>query len=481
MRMASLRCRGLAWVTAWSSAIDAARKTLPGFALLAVVGASCAAVAQTTEQLQTPPQSSAQAQQQAVPPMPANPLGQLTAPGRPRVPQAVITIDQAISYALNSPSVIAERTLISQNKEQEVTANLRPNPTLSWDTQYLPLFTPSLWSSDYIDNTAQFDLGVGYLFERGKKRQHRLQAAQDATSVTEAQVRDFERTTVANTAQQFIAALLAKANLDFAERLLDSYQHTVNISEEQNRAGAMSKADLLKIQLQTLQFQTDVTTAKIALVQALNSLRQLMGFDSVPRDYDVAGTLTPEPITMTLDDLRAKALSLRPDLQAAQRGVIAQQSQIGLAKANAKQDLNVTFDYTHVNASSVGAFYFSIPMPIFNRNQGEVARNYFVLTQTQFQEKAAEQQVLTDVKNGYETLLNNRDIVQLYDNGYIQQAQQSLDIAQFAYQHGAASLLDFLDAERTYRSTELAYRQALASYMAAMEQLRQAVGTRDLH
>ncbi len=413
--------------------------------------------------------------------MPSNPMGQLTAPGKPRSPSVVITIDQAISYALNSPSVIAERTLISQNKEQEVTANLRPNPTLSWDAQYLPFFTPDLWSSDYVDNTAQFDLGVGYLFERGKKRQHRLQAAKDATSVTEAQVRDFERSTVANTAQQFVAALLAKANLDFAERLLDSYQHTVNISEEQNRAGAMSKADLLKIQLQTLQFQTDVTTAKIALVQALNSLRQLMGFDSVPRDYDVAGTLTPEPMTMGLDDLRAKALSLRPDLQAAQRGVTAQQSQIGLAKANAKQDLNVTFDYSHVNASNVGAFYFSIPMPIFNRNQGEVARNYFVLTQTQFQEKAAEQQVLTDVKNGYETLLNNRDVVQLYDNGYIQQAQQSLDIAQFAYQHGAASLLDFLDAERSYRATELGYRQALASYMAAMEQLRQAVGTRDLH
>ena len=183
---------------------------------------------------------------------------------------------------------------------------------------------------------------------------------------------------------------------------------------------------------------------------------------------------------MTLDDLRARALRLRPDLQAAQRGITAAQSQIGLAKANAKQDLNGTFDYTHVNASNVGAFYFSIPLPIFNRNQGEVARTYYALTQSQFQEKAAEQQVLTDVKNAYETLLNNRDIVQLYDNGYLQQAQQSLDIAQFAYQHGAASLLDFLDAERTYRSTELSYRQALASYMTALEQLRQAVGTREL-
>jgi cobalt-zinc-cadmium efflux system outer membrane protein len=116
----------------------------------------------------------------------------------------------------------------------------------------------------------------------------------------------------------------------------------------------------------------------------------------------------------------------------------------------------------------------------FNRNQGAVARTYYALTQSQFLEKAAEQQAMTDVKNAYETLLNSQEIVQLYNGGYLQQAQQSLDIAQFSYQHGAASLLDFLDAERSYRSTELSYRQTLASYLTAQEQLREAVGTRDL-
>ncbi len=424
------------------------------------------------------------AQTQSQPSMPAPPPAptqQTPAPGKPEAPSVVITLDQAIELSRQAnPSLLAQRTLISQNKEQEVTANLRPNPTLSSDAQYLPLFSPDMWSSNYIDNTAQFDLGIGYLFERGKKRQHRLQAAKDATSVTESQVLDMERTTIANTAEQFVAALLAKSNLEFAERFLDSYKHTVGISQEQHQAGAMSKADLLKIQLQTLQFQTDVTSAKIALVQALNSLRQLIGFDAIPRNYDVAGQLAYEPVNLSLDDLREHALRSRPDLQAAERAITAAQSQIGLAKANAKQDITGTFDYGHVNAANVGAFYFSMPLPIFNRNQGEVARTYYALTQSQFQEKAAQQQVMTDVKNAYETLLNNRDIVQLYDHDYLQQAKQSLEIAQFAYQHGAASLLDFLDAERTYRSTELSYRQALASYMTALEQLRQAVGTRDL-
>lgn len=367
-----------------------------------------------------------------------------------------------------------------QNREQEVTANLRPNPTLSWDAQYIPIFQPDLFSSNYMDTTAQFDVGIGYLFERGQKRQHRLAAAKDATEVTEAQVLDTERTTIAAVAQQFVTALLAKSNLDFTEHLLDSYQHTVDAAHDRQKAGKMTNADMLKIQLEMLQFQNDVTAARIALVQALNTLRELIGFDAVPRNYDIVGRLAYQPVTLTLEELEQRAIALRPDLQAARRGVTAAQSQIGLAKANAHQDLSVTFDYSHVNAANLSAFFFSIPLPIFNRNQGEVARTYYALAQSQYLEKAAEQAVVTDVKNAYETLLNNRDILQMYDAGYLEKSQQSLDLAQSAYAHGDAALLDFLDAQRSYRSTELSYRQGLASYMGALEQLRQAVGTRVL-
>ena len=393
----------------------------------------------------------------------------------------VVSLEQAIELAKRAnPTLQANRTLISQSQEQEVTANLRPNPLLSSDAQYLPLFSPSLWSSDYIDTTAQFDLGVGYLFERGQKRQHRLRAAKDITAVTEAQVLDMERTTAGNTAQEFVAVLLAKSNLELATQLLASYQHSVGISEEQYKAGGLSKVDLLRIQLQTLQFQSDVSAARIAKVQALASLRRLMGYDSVPRDYDIAGDLTYQPLSSRLEDLQARALALRPDLQAAHRGVASARSQIALAKANAKQDVNATFNYGHVNASNVGAFYINIPLPIFNRNQGEVARTYYALTQSQYLERGAEQQVLTEVENAYEALRTSEEVVQLYKQGYLQQAQQALEITQFSYQHGAASLLDFLDAERSYRATELSYRQALANYMSALEQLRQAVGTREL-
>jgi len=393
----------------------------------------------------------------------------------------VISLDQAIDLAKkNNPSLQAQRTLTFQNKEQEVTANLRPNPQLSWDAQYIPIFTPHLFSSDYIDNTAQFDAGVSYLFERGQKRQHRLQAAKDATSVTETQVLDAERTVVANTAQQFIAVLLAKSNYEFAQQLLADYQQTVTRNQQRNKSGAISDAEIMKIQLQTLQFQTDVTTAKISFLQSLNSLRQLIGFDSAPADFDVSGTLVYEPMHLRLTLLQATALRVRPDYLAAQRGVTAAQSQIALEKANAKPDLNVTFDYTHVSAVNLAAFFFNIPLPIFNRNQGEVARTYYALTQSQFLEKAAEQQVLTDVKNAYEGVLSSEEIVELYNNGYLKQATQSREMSESSYQGGTAAMMDFLDAERSYRSTQLSYRQALAAYMTAMEQLRQAVGSRDL-
>ena len=451
------------------------------FALVAVamLAASCAP-AQETPALPDAPGSTRvlTAQAQTQPPVPGN--TQLSPTPR-QLPQA-ITLEQALELAKqNNPALRANQTMILQNKAQEITANLRPNPVLSWDTQFLPLFAPSLWSdSNYWETQAQYDVGIGYLFERGRKRQHRLDAAKTATSVTESQVSDAQRTVLASAAQLFIAVLLAKANLEFAGNLLESYKKTVALSNDRFSAGAMSQNDLLKIKLQQLQFESDVNAARLAKLQALASLRQFLGFDSVPEDYDVLGTLAYEPVPLKLEDLQARALKNRPDLQAAQRSVVASESQLGLAKANGKVDLNVTFDYTRLNQSNLGAFYFNIPLAVFNKNQGEIARTQYALTQSQFQQKAAEQQVLTDVTNAYEGLRSSEQAVQLYAQGYLDQATQSLDITKFSYEHGAASLLDFLDAERSYRSTELSYRQSLATYMTALEQLRQAVGSRDL-
>jgi outer membrane protein, heavy metal efflux system len=393
----------------------------------------------------------------------------------------LIGLDQAIDLALaHNHALKATRTLIFQNQAQEITANLRPNPVFGADSQFIPIFTPGDFSVDDLNLTQQFDIGISYLFERGHKRQRRLQAARDQTAVTRAQVTDAERTLAFNVGQQFVSVLLAESTLQFALQDLKSFQDTVDIAEAQFKAGAISEGDYLKIRLQLLQFQTDVSSARLAKAQALVGLRQFLGYDAVPANYDVIGDLAYQPLKANLEDLQAKALRERPDFQAALLGVTAAQSQIRLAKANAKVDVNGTYDFTHTSGQNSASIFASFELPIFNRNQGEIARTGYALTQAQESQQAASDTVLSDVGNAYEAIKSNDEVVQLYVSGYLKQAQDSRDISEYAYKRGAASLLDFLDAERSYRAAQLAYRQALASYMTALEQLKEAIGTRNL-
>ncbi|HEX4714054.1 MAG TPA: TolC family protein [Ktedonobacteraceae bacterium] len=393
---------------------------------------------------------------------------------------ARISLDDAIRLAVqHNHALQALRTTIQQSLAEEITANLRPNPTLGLDAQFLPLQSSQI-TSDYINQQAQFDAGVGYLFERGRKRQHRLQAAQDVTAVVRSQVSDSERQLTFNVGQQFVDTLLAESTLEFAQQDLDSFQKTVEISKERYRVGDLSEGDYLKIKLQLLQFQSDVSAAKLAKLQALAALRQLLGFESVPDDYDVQGTLDYQPVHADMTGLKSLAALNRPDLRAAQQAVVAAESQLALQKANGKWDFNGTFNYTHTAGTNSGAFFYNMPLQFFNRNQGEIQRASYGITQAQQQASETTQQVSTDVIQAYENLRTNDQIVQLYQGGYVDEAKQSRDISEYAYQKGAASLLDYLDAERTYRANQLAYRQALANYMLALEQVRQAVGTRNL-
>jgi cobalt-zinc-cadmium efflux system outer membrane protein len=433
-----------------------------------------------------PVQSPAPAQSPATQAAPTQPLTTQTAPPKsPALPPPAvrITLDEAINLAVTHSHVLkAAESTIQQAQAEEITANLRPNPVISGDSQFLPLFGNPSGSntSDTLQQLSQFDLGIGYLIERGGKRQHRLQAARDVTTQTRSTVLDNQRTLAFNVAQQFIAALLADSNLQFAQQGLDSFQQTVTISEERYKAGDISEADYLKIKLQLLQFQTDVSAAQVARVQALATLRQLMGYTAVPENYDVAGDLAYTPVNENEDDLKALALRTRPDLIAAQAGLTASKSAYELERANGKRDVNVAFNFSHVSGFSSGSWFANMELPIFNRNQGEIARTHYAITQAQENAYAASDIVLTDVESAYAAVSTNQQVVQLYLGGYLKNAQDSRDISEYDYKKGGASLLDFLDAERSYRATELAYRQALASYMTAVEQLKEGVGTRNL-
>jgi cobalt-zinc-cadmium efflux system outer membrane protein len=200
-----------------------------------------------------------------------------------------ITLDDAIQLALkHNHNLLAAQTAIQQDEALETQANLRPNPNLFADWEYLPLFAPSMWTGSYIENSTEADLGLSYLFESGKKRQHRLQAAKDVTAQARSLVADNERTLTFNVASQFFDVQLAESTLELAKKDIDSFQKTVDISEFQFKSGGMSEGDFLMIKLQLLQYQTDYQQAILAKEQGLDDLRNMLGYESVPADYDVA-------------------------------------------------------------------------------------------------------------------------------------------------------------------------------------------------
>src|SRR5690242_2708311 len=258
-----------------------------------------------------------------------------------------ISLDEAIRLALqHNHNLLAVRTTIQQSQAEEITANMRPNPTLLGDAEYL---SPSHPTTDYLSNSSEFDLGVSYLFERGRKRQRRLQAAKDITAQTRSLVADNERSLTFNVATQFLNAQLAESMLELAGQDLESYRQTVDVGEVRYKAGAISEDDYLKIKLQLLQFETDFQQAQLAKVQALSDLRQLLGYESVSAAYDVAGQFDYQPVKGNVEDMQLKALQNRPDLRAAEQGVIAAKSQYELQKAITKVDITGQVNYTHVS------------------------------------------------------------------------------------------------------------------------------------
>jgi outer membrane protein, heavy metal efflux system len=401
-----------------------------------------------------------------------------------------ITLDEAVQMALqHNHNMIAARTAIDQSLAMEVTANMRPNPVLFSDWEYLPLGSPAKQNPDlydgvtlpeYLKNNTEGDIGLSYLIERGHKRQARYQAAKDVTAQTRSLVADNERNLTYQVADLFTNVQLAESTIDLAQQDLKSFQQTVDIGEFQFKAGGISEDDYLKIELQLLQFETDLESAQLARAQGLSDLRQLLGFESISPDYDVVDAFDYLPLKSNLEDLQMKAIQNRPDLRAAEQGVTAANSGYALAKADAKQDLTVTGNYSHVNGINAATLYVSIPLPIFDRNQGEIARTRSVITQAQEQQAETNGQVLTDVKDAYEGLKSNDKLVLLYRDKYREVAKKDRDIADYAYHRGAIALIGFLDAERSYRAAELGYRQTLASYLLALEQLREAVGVRNL-
>ncbi len=410
-------------------------------------------------------------------PLSALPSGAQPAPATQPGALVLVTRQQAIDLALQlNQSLRAQRLGIDQSRASEMTAALKPNILFTSTNQNFPVFTPTQLGLTNIANNQTFTEAFSYLWERGGKRERRIQVARDTTEATARGVDDAERQLRFQVEQAFINVLLAKANLSLAQEDLKDFTQVVDLNRRRMTQGDIAEGDFLKIALQKLQFEQDVSAAQVALVQGKAALRQLLGYEAVAENFDVAGELAHQPVSLTLDTLQNDAVAARPDLLASRANTKVAVSTAELAQANRVRDLTWEADYDRngpVNGLGVG---LSIEIPIHDRNQGEIARSQVAIRQARESESASLFGVRTDVVNAYAALRTNEQLVSLYESGYLQQASQSRDISRYAYTKGATALLDLLDAERTYRATQLAYRQALAAYMTSLAQINFVVG-----
>jgi outer membrane protein, heavy metal efflux system len=383
-------------------------------------------------------------------------------------------------FETSNPTLLAGKLNIEQSKAQEITAFLRPNPslTLSADgTQIAP--HKGVWQPF----TGTFESpGISYLHERQHKRELRLESAQKETSIASSQQADLERNLLFNLRGAFVQTLQAKAVLEVAKANLAYYDHVLSVSTEQYKAGDIAQIDLDRLELQRVQFEADLQGADVNLRTAKIQLLELLNDRTPTEQFDVVGPFDFNEQVQPLDEYRKIAFEARPDLRAAAESVEKAKTDHRLASANGSTDPTFGTWYTH-NSSNNNPFgtdtlgvSVGVPLRIFDRNQGEKLRTKLDIDRNERLRTAVETQVFGDVDSAYATLNSTLTLLRPYKTKYLQQAVRVRDTVYFSYQHGGASLLDFLNAESEYRSVELNYVNLVGTYLTAASQMNLAVG-----
>lgn len=377
-------------------------------------------------------------------------------------------------FETSNPSLRAARLGIDEARAQEITAHLRPNPEVTGLLDQLNPFTPNPYQP--LANTLPL-ISATYLVEREHKRDLRLESARRNTDITASQEADLERTLLFNLRNAFVQTLQAKAVLDVANENLAYYDRMLALSDDRFKAGDISRMDYQRLQLQRVQYLSDINTAQVNVRTAKIQLLSLLN-DRTPVDqFDVEGPFDFSENVTGLDELHQTALASRPDLRAAQQTVEKARTDHRLAIANGSADPVFGMDLgRNPPIPAYMGVSVSIPVRIFDRNQGEKARTAIDITRSQRLEDAAVTQVFGDVDSAYAMLNSSLALLRPYKTTYLELAAQVRDTVSFSYQHGGASLLDFLQAQNDYRSVRLNYLNLVGSYMTAANQLNMAVG-----
>jgi outer membrane protein, heavy metal efflux system len=395
--------------------------------------------------------------------------------------QEALTWDQVRTrFETNNPTLLADKLSIDESKAQEITAFLRPNPdfTLTADgTQISPY--KGVWRP--FAGTYETP-GLSYLHERRHKRDLRLESAKKATLIAESSHADLERTLIFNLRVAFVSALQAKAVLQLAKDNLAYYDHVLDISRTRFAAGDIAQIDLDRLELERVKYESDLQAAEESLETAKIQLLTLLNSRTPVDQFDVTGPFDFSERLMPREEFRKIAMDTRPDLKAAVEAIDKSHTDHKLAIANGSTDPTFGAWYTH-NSSNNNPFGIntfgisvSIPLRIFDRNQGEKLRTQLDITRNERLRDATEAAVLSDVDSSYATVESDLILLRPYKARYLQQSVRVRDTVLFSYQHGGMALLDFLNAEAEYRSVQLNYLNLVNSYLTAAAQLNLAVG-----
>ena len=395
--------------------------------------------------------------------------------------QTSLTWDQVRErFEQHNPTLLADKLSIDESKAQQITAYLRPNPdfALTVDgTQIAP--EKGVWRP--FAGTFESP-GISYLHERRHKRELRLESAKKGTMIAEFSHADLDRTLLFNLRSEFVSTLQAKAVLQLAKDNLAYWDHVLDISRTRFNAGDIAQIDLDRLELQRVQYESDVQTAEVNLRTAKIQLLTLLNDRTPIEQFNVVGSYDFNDRLVTRKEFRKIAMDTRPDLKAAVEAVDKAQTDHKLAVANGSTDPTLGAWYTH-NSSNNNPFGIntlgvsvSLPLRIFDRNQGEKLRTQLDIARNESLRDAAEALVLSDVDSGYAVVDSNLILLRPYKAKYLQQATRVRDTMFFSYQRNGASLLDFLNAESDYRSVQLNYVNLVGSYLTAAAQLNMAVG-----
>jgi outer membrane protein, heavy metal efflux system len=394
---------------------------------------------------------------------------------------APLTWDQVRQrFEANSPVLKADADNVDEARAEEITAFLRPNPQFNVTadgTQIVP--HNGIWQP--VDGTFVVP-GVSYLHERDHKRELRLRSAQENTQITGSQHEDLNRTLEFALRSAFVQVLEAKDVVTLAQEDLAYYDNIITISRARFKAGDIAQIDLDRIELQRVQYEAELQTALVNLRTAKIQLLQLMNDQTPLAQFDVTGPFEFSEALQTLAYFRQVALASRPDLRAAIETIQESETNHKLAIANGSTDPTLGAWYTwnssnnNPNGKQTLGFSVDIPLRIFDRNQGEKQRTQIDIDRSRQASEAARAQVFSDVDTAYALVDSNIALLKPYRAQYNAQALRVRDTVTYSYEHGGASLMDFLNAQSDYRQVQLAYAQLIGAYLTAAAQLNMAVG-----